>query len=63
MLDSSEGVCASRIGFEYPATFVLLLRGRPRSVASQASELRECEIGITLFDCPRDSKRTQLVNE
>jgi hypothetical protein len=31
-----------------------LLRGRPKSVAAQASELRECEIGITPFDCPRD---------
>jgi hypothetical protein len=24
-------------------------------VIAQASELRECEIGITPFDCPRDS--------
>lgn len=32
----------------------LLLRGRPRSVTAQASELRECETGITPFDCPRD---------
>jgi hypothetical protein len=32
-----------------------LLRGRPRSVTAQASELRECEMGITPFDCPRDS--------
>jgi hypothetical protein len=31
-----------------------LLRGRPKSVASQAPDLRECEIGITPFDCPRD---------
>jgi hypothetical protein len=31
-----------------------LLRGRPKGVASQAPELRECEIGITLFGCPRD---------
>jgi hypothetical protein len=31
-----------------------LLRGRPRSVTAQAPELRECKIGITLFDCPRD---------
>ena len=23
-------------------------------MAAQASELRECEIGITPFDCPRD---------
>ena len=33
---------------------VQLLRGRSKSVASQAPELRECEIGITPFDCPRD---------
>ena len=32
-----------------------LLRGRPRSVTAQASELRKCEIGITPFDCPRDN--------
>src|SRR5215213_5876709 len=31
------------------------LRGRPRSVTAQASELRECETGITPFDCPRDN--------
>jgi integrase len=34
----------------------LLLRGRPRSVAAQASELWECEIGITPFDCPRANR-------
>jgi hypothetical protein len=32
--------------------FLDLLRGRPKSVASQASELREREINITPFDCP-----------
>jgi hypothetical protein len=31
-----------------------LLRGWPKSVASQASELRKHENGITPFDCPRD---------
>jgi CspA family cold shock protein len=31
-----------------------LLRGRPRDVRSQASELRERKIGITPFDCPCD---------
>jgi 4a-hydroxytetrahydrobiopterin dehydratase len=36
----------------------MLLRGRPKSVASQAPELRECEIGITPFDCPRDNSGT-----
>ena len=34
-----------------------LLRGRPRGVSSQASELHEREIGITPFDCPRDISR------
>jgi hypothetical protein len=29
-----------------------LLRGRPRSVTSQATELHKCKIGITPFDCP-----------
>jgi hypothetical protein len=33
---------------------VLLLRGRPKSVISQASELYERKIGITPFDCPRE---------
>jgi hypothetical protein len=33
-----------------------LLRGRPRSVTAQALELRECKIGITPFDCPRDKR-------
>jgi hypothetical protein len=36
-----------------------LLRGRPRSVTAQASELRECEIGITPFDCPCDKSSTR----
>jgi transposase len=36
-----------------------LLRGRPKGVASQAPELRECEIGITPFDCPRDTKENE----
>jgi hypothetical protein len=25
-------------------------------VTAQAPELRECKIGITLFDCPRDTE-------
>jgi hypothetical protein len=33
----------------------MYLRGRPKSVASQAPELRECEIGITPFDYPCDN--------
>jgi hypothetical protein len=33
----------------------ILLRGRPRSVTSQATELHKCKIGITPFDCPRDN--------
>jgi hypothetical protein len=33
----------------------MLLRGRPRSVTAQVPELRECKIGITPFDCPRDN--------
>jgi transposase len=37
------------------AVFFVLLRGRPRSVTAQALELRECKIGITPFDCPRDN--------
>ena len=32
-----------------------LLRGRPKGVASQARELRQCKIDITPFDCPRDN--------
>jgi Transposase len=39
----------------------LLLRGRPKSVASQASELHERKIGITTFDCPRDSTTAALL--
>jgi hypothetical protein len=31
-----------------------LLWGRPKGVASQASDLHRREIGITLFDCPRN---------
>jgi hypothetical protein len=48
---------ALRAGLTYAAWCqqVTLLRGRPKSVASQAPELRECEIGITPFDCPRDN--------
>jgi hypothetical protein len=34
----------------------VLLRGRPRSVTSQATELHKCKIGITPFDCPRDNR-------
>jgi hypothetical protein len=37
-----------------------LLRGRPRSVTAQASELRECKFGITLFDYPCDNKQAAL---
>jgi hypothetical protein len=36
------------------ATVHVLLRGRPKSVVSQASELDERKIGITPFDCPRN---------
>jgi hypothetical protein len=31
-------------------------------VTAQASELRECEIGITPFDCPRDNFVLEDVN-
>jgi hypothetical protein len=63
MLDWPKNVCAGQVQPEYPATFVLfskcslgaqLLRGRPKSVASQASELGQRENGITPFDCSRD---------
>jgi hypothetical protein len=37
-----------------------ILRGRPRGVSSQASELRERKIGITPFDCPCDSSHCRL---
>jgi hypothetical protein len=36
-----------------------LLRGRPRRVTSQASELHKRKIGITPFDCPRDNVRSR----
>src|SRR5215218_10241082 len=31
------------------------LRGRPKRVTFQASEVHKRKIGITLFDCPRDN--------
>ena len=34
------------------AATLVLQGGRPKSVASQAPELRECEISITPFGCP-----------
>jgi hypothetical protein len=36
---------------------VVLLRGRPRSVTSQTSELGQRGNDITPFDCPRDNAR------
>jgi hypothetical protein len=37
-----------------------LLRGRPKRVTFQASEVHKRKIGITLFDCPRDKCRELL---
>src|SRR5829696_9360377 len=39
-----------------PQEVMQLLRGRPKGVASQARELRQCKIDITPFDCPRDNQ-------
>jgi len=43
------------------ATVHVLLRGRPKSVVSQASELDERKIGITPFDAPVIYARVRLV--
>ena len=40
-----------------------LLRGLPKRVASQASELHKREIGIISFDCPRDNYSLFLWHE
>jgi hypothetical protein len=40
---------------------IRLLRGRPKSVSAQASELHKREIGITPFDWPRDKSTKYAV--
>jgi hypothetical protein len=37
-----------------------ILRGRPRSVTSQASDVHKREISINPFDCPRDTSPAAL---
>ena len=56
-----HGIERIRAAWHLPYSFLrhtgllVLLRGRPKSVASQVPELRQRKIGITPFDCPCDN--------